>query len=184
MSERLDFKLCDVLWTPTEFPGEEWGRVGSYMSRLASSLRPQKLPCNLDSKWSPVGWWPKQTVHFDAHMYVFLSAQLLFTLLFFCFISSIVLNWNLLHFLFCILSFYLNSLYMLCFCMNSPDSCMSSSYSDVIQYYKQMYVTVLRTCDVSGTRKTGFIIFNPTVRFKRTEACCGWQDVLRALISH
>lgn len=157
--------------------------MSSYMSRLASSLRPQKLPCNLDSKWSPVGCRPKQTVHFDAHMYVLLSAQLSFTLVFCCFISSIVLNWNLLHFLFCILSFYLNSLYMSCFCIHCPDLCMSNSYSDVIQYYKQMYVTVLRTC-VCETRKTGFSIFNPTVGFKRTEACCSRQDVLRALISH
>lgn len=39
---------------------EEWGRVSSYMSWLASSLWPQKLPCNLDSKWSP-GWRSAKT---------------------------------------------------------------------------------------------------------------------------
>lgn len=45
---------------------EEWGRVSPHMSWRALSLLPQKLPCNLDSKWSP-GWLSAKTNYFLLH---------------------------------------------------------------------------------------------------------------------
>ena len=142
MSKKTRFQTVSCHVNPDWVSQEEWGRVSSYMSWPASSLRPQKLACNLDSKWSPAGWWPKQTVHFDAYMYVFLSAPLSVTLVVFRFI----LNWNLLHFFHFPSSRFTWNLFTCIFLWPVRTCvCWTVFLCEVIQYYKQLYVTVLRT---------------------------------------
>lgn len=104
------------------------------------------LPCNLDTKWSPAGHRPKQNWHFDfvplihlISLYTRLSWLLLLHSCRLVFLF-IILNWNLLHFLFFIPSFYpieiclvfLYGLLMTCICWKVIPCAV-----DVIQYYKQ-----------------------------------------------
>lgn len=154
MSKTLDFKLFHVLWNPTWVSQKEWGRVSSCMSRLALSLWPQKLPYNLDSKWSSAGRRPKQKVHFNANLYILLSAQFCFTL---CFIAFIILTG-------------------ICYIFNFASSCFAWPLShiciflwtvcstlravDFIQYYEQMCVIVLKQCDICGSKQERLVFYH------------------------
>lgn len=95
-------------------------------------------------------------------MYISLSAQFYFILVFSCFVSSIVLNWNLLNFfifhLLVLPKITCVFLYELSICVYVEQFILR--VVDLIQYYKQMYATVLRTCDVcsSDQERLVFII--------------------------
>ena len=135
---------------------EEWGRVSPYMSWRALSLLPQKLPCNLDSKWSP-GWLSAKTNYFLLHTCP--SSSLLgfyFTLL-----SSIYhLKLEFVTFLISHPSSFTWGLFARCvfFFVWTVQTCVCLTF-DFSQYYKQMYVTVLRKCDVCGSKRERLFLF-------------------------
>lgn len=102
---------------------EEWGRVSPHMSWRALSLLPQKLPCNLDSKWSP-GWLSAKTNYFLLHT----CPSSFLPGFYFTLLSSIYhLKLEFVTFFISHPSSFTWGLFARCvffFCMNCPDLCM------------------------------------------------------------